>query len=92
LFKVDTPLGAYNPDWTVYVKGFENKVYFVVETKGTDIFSELRPAEQDKIRCARNHFEVVTPEVIVSVPVKNGSKWLKNCNINKNKWQIVKII
>lgn len=77
-FKIDTPLGTYNPDWAVYVKGVENKVYFVVETKGTEIFSELRPAEQDKIRCARKHFEVVAPEVIVSAPVKDGKKWLSN--------------
>ena len=73
-----TPLGTYNPDWAVYVKGVENKVYFVVETKGTEIFGELRPAEQDKIRCARKHFEVVAPEVIVSAPVKDGKKWLSN--------------
>ncbi len=77
-FKIDTPLGTYNPDWAVYIKGVENKVYFIVETKGTEIFSELRPAEQDKIRCARKHFEAVASEVIVSAPVKDGKKWLSN--------------
>src|SRR5574344_157322 len=77
-FKIDTPLGTYNPDWAVYVKGVENKVYFVVETKGTELFGELRPAEQDKIRCARKHFAEVAPEVIVSAPVKDGKKWLSN--------------
>lgn len=77
-FKIDTPLGTYNPDWAVYVKGVENKVYFVVETKGTEIFGDLRPAEQDKIRCARKHFAVVAPEVIVAAPVKDGKKWLSN--------------
>lgn len=75
-FKIDTPLGTYNPDWAVYVKGVENKIYFIVETKGTDVFSELRPAEQDKIRCAKKHFEAVAPEVVVSAPVKDGKKWL----------------
>lgn len=77
-FKIDTPLGTYNPDWAVYVKGIENKVYFIVETKGTEIFGELRQAEQDKISCARKHFKVVAPEVIVSAPVKDGKKWLGN--------------
>ncbi len=77
-FKIDTPLGTYNPDWAVYVKGVENKIYFIVETKGTDIFSELRPAEQDKIRCARKHFEAIAPEVVVSAPVKDGKKWLSS--------------
>ncbi len=77
-FKIDTPLGTYNPDWAVYVKGIENKVYFVVETKGTEIFGELRPSEQDKIRCARKHFEVVAPEVIVAAPIKDGNRWLSS--------------
>lgn len=77
-FKIDTPLGTYNPDWAVYVKGIENKIYFIVETKGTDVFSELRPTEQDKIRCARKHFEAVAPEVVVSAPVKNAKKWLSS--------------
>ena len=77
-FKIDTPLGTYNPDWAVYVKGIENKIYFVVETKGTDVFSELRQTEQDKIRCARKHFEAVAPEVVVSAPVKDGKKWLSS--------------
>jgi type III restriction enzyme len=77
-FKIETPLGTYNPDWAVYVKGVENKVYFVVETKGTDIFSELREKEQDKIKCARKHFAVVAPEIIVAAPVKDGKKWLSN--------------
>lgn len=77
-FKIETPLGTYNPDWAVYVKGVENKVYFVVETKGTEIFGELRPAEQDKIRCARKHFEAVAPEVVVSAPVKDGKRWLSS--------------
>ena len=78
LFKIDTPLGTYNPDWAVYVKGIENKVYFIVETKGTNIFSELKPSEQGKINCAKKHFEVAAPEVIVAAPVKgnDANRWL----------------
>lgn len=77
-FKIDTPLGTYNPDWAVYVKGVENKVYFIVETKGTEIFADLTPKEQDKIRCARKHFKAVAPDVVVSAPIKDGKKWLSN--------------
>ena len=33
-FKVDTPIGPYNPDWA-FVTEREEKLYFVRETKGT---------------------------------------------------------
>ncbi|MEG1905747.1 MAG: hypothetical protein RR212_15235, partial [Bacteroidales bacterium] len=77
-FKIDTPLGTYNPDWAVYVKGVENKVYFVVETKGTEILEDLKPAEQDKIRCARVHFKEIAPEVDFRAPIKNGKVFLNS--------------
>lgn len=77
-FKIDTPLGTYNPDWAVYLKGIENKIYFIVETKGTNIFSELKQDEQSKIKCARKHFEAAAPEVVVAAPVKGSeaNKWI----------------
>ncbi len=57
-FKIDTPLGSYNPDWA-YVQEIEgeHRVYFVTETKGggnNDIHT--RPTEQGKIDCAEKHF------------------------------------
>jgi len=60
-FKIDTPLGAYNPDWA-YVQEIEgeHRVYFVTETKGggnNDIHT--RPTEQGKIDCAEKHFEAI---------------------------------
>lgn len=60
-FKIDTPLGAYNPDWA-YVQEIEgeHRVYFVTETKGggnNDIHT--RPTEQGKINCAEKHFEAI---------------------------------
>ena len=56
-FKVPTPLGSYNPDWAVLVdSGDGERLYLVVETKGTTHTAELRPAEQDKIKCGRAHF------------------------------------
>lgn len=55
-FKITTPVGNYNPDWAVVLKG-EKKIYFVAETKDTD--SELRGSELMKIRCGIEHFKSV---------------------------------
>lgn len=60
-FKIDTPLGSYNPDWA-YVEESqgEHRVYFVTETKGgKNGEPTLRDAERIKIECARKHFEVL---------------------------------
>jgi|CXWL01.1.fsa_nt_gi type III restriction enzyme len=63
-FKVETPIGGYNPDWAIVtakrdLQGNEDKerIYFVIETKG-DV-SNLRPTEQAKIASAKKHFEVI---------------------------------
>lgn len=59
-FKVPTPLGSYNPDWAVLVDSDDGeRLYLVVETKGTTHTDELRPAEEDKIKCGRAHFEAL---------------------------------
>lgn len=56
-FKVPTPLGSYNPDWAVVIEDNGlNKLYFVVETKGSVEGKDLRPKEQAKIRCGEKHF------------------------------------
>ena len=55
-FKVETPVGEYNPDWAI-VKHDDNAIYLVRETKGTRDFEKLRNSEADKIRCGRKHFE-----------------------------------
>lgn len=59
-FKIDTPIGAYNPDWAVYLmKNGEEKLYFVIETKGSESEDLLRPNESKKIRCGKKHFEAL---------------------------------
>lgn len=59
-FKIDTPLGGYNPDWAVLIeKNEESKLYFVVESKGTNVLDELRPSEKAKILCGEKHFEAI---------------------------------
>ncbi|MEO9021411.1 MAG: DEAD/DEAH box helicase family protein [Ginsengibacter sp.] len=52
-FKIDTPIGNYNPDWAIVFKG-EKKIYFVAETKSTG--QELRGSEKMKIKCGKEHF------------------------------------
>lgn len=59
-FKIDTPIGSYNPDWAVYVeKDGEEKLYFVLETKGSENESDIRPTEKLKIHCGRQHFKAL---------------------------------
>ena len=63
-FKIDTPLGSYNPDWAILVnKDDQERLYFVVETKGSLLSSELRPIEQAKIDCGAKHFEALGGQV-----------------------------
>lgn len=63
-FKISTPLSNYSPDWAVYMeKEGEKKMYFVLETKGTTDEHKLRPSEQLKIRCGREHFKVLGNEI-----------------------------
>ncbi|WP_228292206.1 type III restriction-modification system endonuclease [Candidatus Thiothrix anitrata] len=63
-FKIDTPLGTYNPDWAVLVeKDGKERLYFVVETKGTLLSDALRPVEDGKIKCGRAHFAAMENDV-----------------------------
>ena len=54
-FKIDTPIGGYNPDWAVVLEG-DRRIYFVAETKGTVHLEELTPSEKMKVLCGRKHF------------------------------------
>lgn len=59
-FKVPTPLGTYNPDWAVLVTTETgDRLYFVVETKGSTLLAELRPDEAAKVRCGEAHFAAI---------------------------------
>ena len=55
-FRVDTPIGPYNPDWA-FVTERDDKLYFVRETKGTLDSEDRRTKENQKITCGRRHFE-----------------------------------
>ena len=59
-FKVPTPLGSYNPDWAVLVEfDGEERLYFVVETKGSLFADDLRDNEAAKIACGKAHFQAL---------------------------------
>ncbi len=59
-FKIETPIGTYNPDWAVYLtRNGEEKLYFILETKGTENLFDLRTPERLKIHCGRKHFEAL---------------------------------
>ncbi|MFM2339736.1 MAG: hypothetical protein RLZZ360_372 [Candidatus Parcubacteria bacterium] len=62
-FKVPTPLGTYNPDWAVLIdQDGEEKLYFVVETKSSGWWDDLRHHEGAKIKCGEKHFQAIATE------------------------------
>ena len=59
-FTVPTPLGRYNPDWAVLVEQDEGeRLYLVVETKGSLFGNDLRVTEIAKIECGKAHFNAL---------------------------------
>lgn len=63
-FKINTPMGNYNPDWAIAIEN-GGRLYLVRETKFAkgksrdEILENLRPSEQIKIKCAKKHFETL---------------------------------
>lgn len=58
-FKIETPVGPYNPDWAI-IKHDENgtdRIYLIRETKSTLDESKRRPTENAKIKAAMEHFK-----------------------------------
>ena len=71
-FKIDTPLGTYNPDWAILWKDEqEEKLFFVVESKGSTGLFDLRPKEQAKIDCGKKHFSALGSEMIVAASMED---------------------
>ena len=48
----------------------EDILYFVVETKGSSLSSDLRTKESLKIKCARKHFEALNEQQNAGSPVR----------------------
>lgn len=67
-FVIETPLGNYNPDWAILLdKDGVEKLYFVIETKGTIELDGLRVKESAKIKCGEKHFEALQSKVAYRV-------------------------
>lgn len=76
-FKVPTPLGSYNPDWAVVVeKDGEENLYFVVETKGSTWWDELRHLEGAKIKCGERHFDEVATDT------ESPARYIKSTDVD----------
>ena len=75
-FKIDTPIGTYNPDWAVlWEKNGEQKLYFILETKGTERAFDLKTPEQLKIHCGKEHFKALDNGIEMFGPVKDWNKF-----------------
>ncbi|PHM25397.1 type III restriction endonuclease subunit R [Xenorhabdus budapestensis] len=83
-FKIDTPLGSYNPDWAVLIDkddGTGEKLYFVVETKSSIFSDDLREAEKAKIKCGVEHFNALSKDKD-GKEVPNAAKFVKADNFD----------
>lgn len=68
-FKIDTPVGAYNPDWAILKhENGQDRIYMIRETKSTADPNSLRPAERAKIKAARRHFDAIGIQYAKSTP------------------------
>lgn len=68
-FKIDTPVGPYNPDWAIVKhEDGEDRIYMVRETKSTADPNLLRPTERAKINAAKRHFDAIGVDFAKSSP------------------------
>lgn len=76
-FKIETPIGSYNPDWAVFLeRDGEQKLYFVLETKGSTSLFDLRSPERLKIHCGKQHFAALEDGIQFSEePVKDWKEF-----------------
>ena len=80
-FKIDTPVGTYNPDWAVIKEDDEevSQLYFIAETKNTGGKSatghavdlgKLPLPQQQRIHCGKVHFAALENELTFKVVEK----------------------
>ena len=77
-FYISTPVGHYNPDWAIaFYEGTVKHIYFVAETKGSMSSMQLRPIEEFKIHCAREHFKAISNGTVIYDVVKSYQSLLE---------------
>ena len=74
-FKINTPIGSYNPDWAILFDNNSEKIMcFVVETKGdvdlANLKKSLTPSEYAKFKCGKKHFETLNKDVLLKLADK----------------------
>lgn len=57
----------------------EEKLYFVVETKGSKWWDDLRHKEGAKIKCGERHFDALLSAVLTDS--SNPAKYVKATNV-----------
>lgn len=69
-FKIETPVGPYNPDWAIIKhEDGADRIYMIRETKSTDDEVKRRPTENAKIKAATKHFAAIgVGDYAVSTP------------------------
>jgi type III restriction enzyme len=74
-FKIETPLGTYNPDWAIVREDEtgQNKVYLVRETKGTTAWLKIPEVQRNKIQCGKAHFKAIGLKA-------GGYNWVASAN------------
>ena len=80
-YVIETPAGNYTPDWAIVVERVNDgkiseKIYFVVENKGTNTINELRGEEKIKIESAKKRFELIKDSKFIA-PVKDFDSFEK---------------
>ncbi|MFH1776913.1 MAG: hypothetical protein ABH952_05075 [Candidatus Omnitrophota bacterium] len=68
-YKIETPIGTYNPDWAI-LKENGKIVYMIRETKSTKEQLKLRLPEVDNIHCGRQHFLAIGVDYDVATTVE----------------------
>lgn len=78
-FTVDTPIGAYNPDWAIMMQN-GTSFYLVRETKESLVEADRRGNENEKINAARKHFAAIDVDYDVARTFSNVSEhvWQKS--------------
>jgi type III restriction enzyme len=80
-FKINTPVGTYNPDWLILLNyNDEEKLYFIVETKGKldNLDLDLKGIERAKIACAKEHFKALNTGISFNTAA-DYDEWLRKC-------------
>jgi type III restriction enzyme len=77
-FYITTPIANYSPDWAiVFDRDKVRHIYFVAETKGSDLDMDLREIEKLKIHCANEHFKVISGNEVKFEVIKTYEKLLE---------------